>query len=300
MTDKSQRQGMLFALAGFVSLSLGDGVVKSMAGQWPPTAVAALRYTIGAIALGALLYHRQGRAGFRMPHPRIQMLRGGAVALATVGFFSAVYVLPLATATSITFTSPMITALLAALVLGEPARRETWVASAMAFVGVLIVLRPNFAETGWAVLLPLAAATGMSLLMVGNRLVAGTASALSMQFFVAAFAAPILVLAAIAFDQSGLDRFAVSLPAWHVVARCGLVALFASIAHWLIYLGTTRAGASAIAPTVYGQLLIATLLGWLFFGSHPDLWTMVGAATIVAAGLYLWRAGARRAEMHGD
>ncbi len=288
----NERSGLLFALAGFAALSFGDVVVKTMAGQWSPTAVATLRYVLGMTGLGALLMAKQGRAGFTMPHPKVQLLRGLAVAMATIGFFSAVFVMPLAAATSITFTSPMITALLSALFLGEAVRRETLVASLVAFAGVLIVLRPNFLVLGWAALLPLFAAVGMSLLMIGNRFVAGKASPLAMQFLVAATAAPILILVTIGLHVSGLEGFAVVWPDWSVVARCALIACSASCAHWLIYMGTTRAGAGTIAPMTYIQLLIATIAGWAFFGDHPDGMTLLGAAIIVSSGLYLWRSNA--------
>ena len=286
-----ERSGLLFALAGFSLLSLGDAVVKSMAGEWPSTAISALRYVLGAVGLATLLAARQGRGAFTMPLPKVQAVRGLAVAMATVGFFSAVFVMPLAAATSLTFTSPMITALLAAVVLGEPARRETWIASFVAFAGVLIVLRPNFMAVGWAALLPLLSALGMSVLMIANRYVAGKASPLAMQAFIAAMAAPVLVLVAAGFHFSGLQRFHVAWPDWTVVLRCAFVAISASSAHWLIYLGTTRAGAASVAPMTYVQLLMASLLGWLFFDSHPDAMTLLGAAIIVGAGLYLWRAG---------
>ena len=134
-------------------------------------------------------------------------------------------------------------------------------------------------------------AVGMSLLMIGNRFVAGKGSTLAMQFFVAVFAALFLILATAALHFSGIDRFAVHWPHWSVLARCALVACSASGAHWLIYLGTTRAGAATVAPMTYVQLLIATLFGWLFFDNHPDFSTLAGAAIIIAAGLYLWRAG---------
>lgn len=287
----TERTGLLYALAGFSLLSCGDAVVKSMAGEWVPTAIAALRYVLGAIGLGALLAAREGRAAFAMPLPRVQLLRGFAVALATIGFFTAVFVMPLAAATALTFTSPMLTALLAALVLGEPARRETWLASLLAFAGVLIVLRPNFVAAGWAALLPLLSALGMSLMMIANRHVAGRASPLAMQVFIAGVAAPLLVVAAAVLHFSGIARFAVGWPDWTVVARCALVALTASSAHWLIYLGTTRAGAGSIAPMTYVQLIVATTLGWLFFDNHPDALTLLGAAVIVLAGLYLWHSG---------
>lgn len=287
----SQRSGLLYALAGFACLSFGDGVIKSMAGMWPPTAMAATRYVLGAIGLSILLRYNEGAAGFVMPHPRVQLLRGAAVAMATVGFFSAVFVMPLAAATAITFTSPMLTALLAALLLGEPARRETWIASLAAFVGVLLVLRPNFAAVGWAALLPLLSALGMSMLMIGNRFVAGKASPLAMQALVAGCASPVLVIAALGFHLSELEGFVITWPHWSVLARCALVACSASLAHWLIYMGTTRAGAASVAPMSYVQLLVASLIGWLWFDSHPDLLTLAGAAVIIGAGLYLWRAG---------
>jgi len=291
---KNETTGLLYALGGFAMLSMGDAVVKSMTGQWPPTAIAATRYALGAVALSVLLGVREGRAGFALPHLPVQLLRGFGVGLATVGFFTAIAFIPLAAATSITFTSPMITALLAALVLGEPARRETVVASLVAFGGVLVVLRPNFAAAGPAALLPLLSALGMSLLMIGNRFVAGKASSLAMQFSVAVMATPLLLLAVAAGHASGMPRFALSVPDWTVLARCALVACSASLAHWLIYMGTTRAGPATVAPMTYVQLLVATLMGWTFFGDRPDGLTMLGAAIIIGAGLYLWNAGRRR------
>jgi len=283
--------GLLIALGGFALLSLGDAVVKTMAGMWPGTAIATLRYALGAIGLWTLLIAREGPAAFRPPRPGIQCLRGLAVALATTGFFSALFVMPLADATAITFTSPMLTALLAALVLGEPARRATWLATVAAFAGVMIVLRPNFLALGWTALLPLLSALGMSILVIGNRAVAGAASALAMQAYVAIAAVPILLAITLIGHASGLPPLHVGWPLWSVAARCALVAVSASIAHWLIFLGTTRAGAATIAPATYVQLLVAITLGWAAFGETPDAMTLLGAAIIVAAGLALWRSG---------
>ena len=286
-----ERSGLLFALAGFAVLSVGDGVVKTMAGLWSPVGIAALRFTLAAVALGGVLWLREGASGFRLAQPRAQFGRGAALAVSSTIFFTSLFVLPLATATAIGFTAPMFTAILAALLLGEPLRRETLIASAVAFAGVLVILRPNLAEAGWWAVLPLFSAITFSLLIIGNRHVAGTASPLAMQFWVAAFATPILLLAAPLFAQSGIDRFALGWPDWSVIARCAFVAASTTCAHWLIYLGTTRAGAGTVAPATYIQLLVATLLGWLWFDSHPDLMTLLGALIIIGSGLYLWRAG---------
>jgi drug/metabolite transporter (DMT)-like permease len=296
---KEESHGLLFALAGYAALSMGDAVVKTMAGDWPPTAIAATRYALGASGLTALLLAREGPSALRPPHAAIQLVRGLAVALATCGFFSAVIVMPLADATAITFTSPILTALLAAPLLGEPARRETWIATAVAFLGVMVVLRPNFAAIGWPALLPLASALGMSLLVLANRAVAGAASAMAMQAYLALAATPLLLAFTLAGHATGAEVLHVGWPEWSVLARCALVAVTASCAHWLIFLGTTRAGAASIAPMTYVQLLVAGTLGWAVFGERPDSIALAGAAVIVAAGVYLWRAGRMRETASG-
>lgn len=291
--QQDERSGLLWALAGFCALSAGDAIIKTMAGDWPPTAVAALRYSIGAIGLAALLYWREGRAGFRLPRPGIQLMRGIGVGGATLCFFSAVFVMPLATATAIVFVSPMITAVLAIVILGEPSRKETWFALVAGFAGVLIVLRPDPADFDLNALLPLGAAVGMSFVMIGNRLSARLASPLAMQFTIAAIAAPFLVAAAMLGHASGFAPLSAGTPEWHVVARCALVAITATTAHWMVYMGTVRAGASVIAPTTYVQLLVAIALGVILFADMPDLPTLLGAGVIIAAGLYLWNASRR-------
>lgn len=289
--SSENRSGLLYALAGFAVLSIGDGVIKSMAGEWSPVGIAALRFSLAALGLGLIVLRLEGTQAMRQMWRWPQAGRGLALAISSTVFFTSLFVLPLATATALGFTSPMFTALFAAVLLGEPARRQTWIASAIAFIGVLIVLRPNLVEAGWWALLPVVSAMFFALLIIGNRFVAGQASALVMQFVVAAYAAPILLLAAPLFAQTGIDRFALTMPDWTVIARCAVVAVTASCAHWLVYIGTTKAGAAKVAPMSYVQLLVASVVGWAWFGDHPDGWTLLGAAVIVSAGLYLWRAG---------
>ena len=298
--QQDERSGLLLALAGFALLSLGDAVIKTMSGEWSPIAVAALRFAFGAVGLSALLWARQGGGGFRPRRPWLQVVRGGCLAVATIGFFSAIFVMPLAEATALIFVAPVITALLSGPILGERVTPGTFLASIVAFGGVMLVLRPNLAELGWVALLPLGSAFFMSFLMLANRAVAQDGSPLSMQVFLAVIAAPVLIAAAAVGKATGIAELAVGWPDWSVAARCAFVALTASTAHWLVYLGTTRAGAATIAPMSYVQLLVATALGWLWFGDRPDAQSGLGAAVIIGAGLYLWRAGRMRQPAMSD
>jgi drug/metabolite transporter (DMT)-like permease len=291
---QSERSGILLALAGFAILAFGDGVIKTMAGMWSPIAVAALRFAIGATGLSILLALREGRAGFVPQRPWLQLGRGLCLCGATLTFFSAIFVMPLAEATSLVFLAPILTALLSGPVLGEKVRPATFVASGIAFIGVIVVLRPNLAEVGLAALLPLGAACCMALLMIANRASAGQGSPLSMQVFMALVAAPVLWIAAWMGHHSNIPMFAIAMPSPIVILRTAVVALTASTAHWLVFHGTTKAGAAVVAPMTYVQLIVAVALGWWWFGDQPDLITLAGAAIIIGAGLYLWRDNARK------
>ncbi|PKP93780.1 MAG: EamA/RhaT family transporter [Alphaproteobacteria bacterium HGW-Alphaproteobacteria-15] len=289
--NDNQRSGLIYAVAGFATLSVGDAVVKSMAGAWPAFAVAALRFTFGAVGLSLLLLRSEGPRAFIPTHPWLQVARGLCLSVATVSFFSAIYLMPLAEAMAISFLSPVLTQLLAGVLLRETVHRRVWFASLAAFAGVVIVLRPNLAELGVAALLPLNSALFFALLMIANRASAGQGSALSMQVFVAGVCAPILIIGAAAAKFSGVPAVDFGWPTWDIVLRCAFVAVTASTAHWLAYIGASRAGAAAIAPAIYVQILVAITLGWWWFGDRPDLTTLAGAALIVGSGLYLWQAG---------
>jgi drug/metabolite transporter (DMT)-like permease len=212
------------------------------------------------------------------------------VALATICFFMGVMAMPLADATAIQFTSPIVTAMLAPLVLKERSPAAVWLATLLAFAGVLVVLRPNVMELGVVALWPLGAAFGMSWLMMLNRMTAGDAPLIAMQFVLAAIAAPLLVAAAALLHLYAGAPFRIGWPSTEVVLKCLFVAFSATTGHALIFAAVLRANAAAVAPMTYVQLLVAAAIGWAWFNEVPDAATFAGAALIVAGGLWLLRA----------
>lgn len=294
MSVNQERAGLLWVLAGFCTLSIGDAIVKGMVGMWPAPAMAATRYVVGTIGLAILFSSREGWSALKLPGAPLQWLRGVAISCSAIGMFLAVWIMPLAEATTIAFTQPMITAILAIAVLREKSRASTWIATFIAFIGVVIVLRPNFQEVGWGVLLPLVGASGMAVTIITNRKVAGTASVLAMQYYMSVTAMIFLLGATVAGHFSGIPNFELHWPHWSVVARCAFIGISATFAQWFIYMGTVKAGAGTVAPMTYGQLLMAVTLGWYFFGEHPDPVALLGAAIVISAGLYLWWDARRR------
>jgi drug/metabolite transporter (DMT)-like permease len=131
----------------------------------------------------------------------------------------------------------------------------------------------------------------MAVTIIANRAVTGRASILAMQYYMSITAMIFLLFASAAGHFSGVDKFALSWPHWSVIARCALIGITATLAQWLIFMGTVKAGAGTVAPMTYGQLLMATVLGLIFFGDAPDATALLGAAIIIGAGLFLWWCG---------
>jgi|TARA_R100001244_G_scaffold39766_3_gene35772 drug/metabolite transporter (DMT)-like permease len=291
--ERAAAGGITLALVAFAGFPLGDAVIKSMAGDWPAPAVAALRFSIGALALAAILFIREGRRGFQVNRPWLHMARGFALFVGTISFFSAIYVMPLADAVAISFVNPILTALFSGWFLKENMPPRTWVATIIAFGGVLIMLRPNVSAFGWVAILPLISAFAMSAMLILNRMVSTQRSIFAAQFYIAFWAAAFLILAAL-FGNWLVPAMAIpGAPDWDVILRCLLVALTATGCHFLLFMATMRTTAAAIAPIVYIQLLIATAISVFAFGDPIDGTAMLGGLLIIFSGLLLWRSARR-------
>lgn len=280
--------GFVIAAAGFALLSCGDAVIKSMAGEWPVPAVAALRFALAAPLLALLVAVKDGKAGFAVRRPWLQFGRGFMLAASSVTFFLSLFAMPLAEATAIVFVNPVITALGSAFFLKEPLHPRAWLASILALVGVALVLRPNLAELGAVAFLPLVAATFFSAMMILNRMAAGTGQPMALQWVMVSVAAPLVLVGATIGHFSGEPSLAISWPDGSVILRCAMVAVSASLAHWLIFQGTMRATAADAAQAVYAQLPVAIMIDALVFRHYPDMMALAGAALIIAAGMSMW------------
>src|SRR3954470_17055717 len=75
-------------------------------------------------------------------------------------------------------------------------------------------------------------------------------------------------------------------PSWQDIALAVGVGIASTVGQWMVVLAFRYADASVLAPFSYTQLLWVSILGFLVFGEVPDIWTITGAAFIVASGLY--------------
>jgi drug/metabolite transporter (DMT)-like permease len=124
-----------------------------------------------------------------------------------------------------------------------------------------------------------------AVLMIFNRMAAGTGSGIALQWTAALFAAPVFAVVVFAGDFSGVSALAVRMPAASIILNYAIVAVSASISHWLIYQSTLRASAADASQAVYARLPVALALDALVFGKLLDRMALAGVALIVAAGI---------------
>jgi drug/metabolite transporter (DMT)-like permease len=206
-------------------------------------------------------------------------------------WFSALAVLPLAQAVALNFTVPLFATAGAALFLGEVVRVRRWSATIVGFVGVLVIVRPGFAEVSPAALLPVLAAVVMAVSTLVVKSLARTEQPAAIVFYMTLLMTPLSLPPALFVWQT---------PSWSALGWMGLVAVVANASHILMTRAYGVADASAVLPFDYTRLPFTAAIGYLAFAEVPDLWTWVGAAVIAAATFYIAQreAAQARAERH--
>jgi len=272
----------MLAMLGFASM---DAISKWLVADYAIGQMMWIRYAVFCVFAWFVVRRRGLITSMRTQRPWLQ---GGRALLAVVE--SAVFVLafnylPLADTHAVAATSPLIVIALGALFLGERAGLARWLAVAVAFVGMLMIVRPGLKTFDWPVLLPLLGALLWAAYQVLVRLCSRTDSpdtTLVWSAFVA-FAATTMV---------GPWQWR-----WPDATAWGLliaIALLGSLAHYTLIKALDHAEAGAVQPYSYTLLVWAAALGALVFGDIPDHWTLAGAAIIVASGLYTWHHDHRR------
>lgn len=279
ITQKSPSRAVAWMLMAVACFSLMDAGMKQLASSYPTLQVTFLR---GAASLPFVLVWVLATAGPRSLVPKrwaLHLLRG-ALGMAMIGcFVYALRSLPLSTAYTIYFVAPLLIAALSVPLLGEHVGPRRWIAIGIGLIGVLVVLRPGvggfISVPGLMVLL---AATAYAVAAITVSMLTRTDTPQSMVVW-------FLVIMAVG---AGL----LAIPDWQplqlghaaLIAGMGLAGAGGQVA-------LTRAfqlgEASLIAPLEYTGLV--WVIGWdlLFWGALPDRFTWLGAAIIVASGLYL-------------
>ena len=237
------------------------------------------RYT-GGLLLALVLSNPVSRpAIMKTKRPWLQIGRSILLLGSTLLNFFALRWLQLDQATSILFATPFLVALMSGPILGEWIGWRRWVAICVGFAGVIVVTRPGFGGISPAALLSVASLCCYAFYIISTRVLARTDSSETTLFYSNLFGAVVMTMV-VPFVWTTPDRWL------HVGLMLGMGAL-GSTGHYLLIIAHRVAPPVVLAPFMYTQLIWVIALGFLIFGDLPNHWTLAGAATVVASGLYL-------------
>ncbi|MEY4982746.1 MAG: hypothetical protein RIR62_1012 [Pseudomonadota bacterium] len=272
-------RGVVLMLAAMAILPFLDVVAKHLGQQGVPILMIVwARMALGAALTLPFALGIAGRGALWPDRPVFHLMRAGFLIAATFFFFWSLKFLGIAEALAIFFVQPLVVTALSPLVLGEKVGLRRWAAVAVGFAGTLVILRPGLTEIGAGQVLAFASGVSLALYMLVTRRMAGQAHAVVTMFHTSLMGAA-LTSVAVPFLWQSPD-------AW-VWAQFVLVGLIATAGHLLITRAYDHAEASLLAPLAYTEIVMATVVGWWFFGDLPDGWTFVGVAILIGSALYI-------------
>ncbi len=283
MTAQNTRLGIWLMVATTVVFASQDAISRYLAAEYNVLMVVMIRYWFFAAFVIALAARQAGgiRAAAATRQPLLQIGRGVLLALEVCLMVLAFVLLGLGETHAIFAAYPLIVAALSGPVLGERVGWRRWTAIAVGFVGILIILQPGLRVFQPAALVPLAAAAGFALYALLTRFAARADSAAVSFFWTGTAGAMTMTLVGIWFWEPLAPRD------W---GWMGVLCMTAVLGHWLLIRAYEVAEASAVQPFAYLQLVWATALGVTLFGETLAPNVVIGAAVVVAAGLFtLWR-----------
>jgi drug/metabolite transporter (DMT)-like permease len=269
--------GIGLMLLSIFMFSFGDALGKFMVATYSVGQLLWLRACAALIVLLPMIWRH--RAEFvRLERPWLQLLRVALSTLEVAAFFLATVYLPLADVVTYYLACPIFVTALSAIVLRERVGWRRWGAVLIGFGGVLIALRPSAQTVSWSAMIALGGSLWFAVLMLITRSLRAT---------------PDIVLASSQFAGTFALGALMSPFGW-VTPSIGSLGLFAAAgcisvsALLCVNRSLKLAPASVVVPYQYSMIVWAVMFGYVVFGDVPQVATVLGAAIIIGAGLYIF------------
>jgi drug/metabolite transporter (DMT)-like permease len=277
--------GVGFMLLGVSLLPAMNTIAKYLATDFPLWQVVWARFLGHLLWMTLFFAPRLGVALYRTMHLKGQMVRSIIFLISNALFIAALPHVGLATASVVMFTTPLMVVALSAPMLGERIGAWKWGAVAVGFAGALVIIRPGTRLFEPATLLVLGSACCFAFYQLWTRRLATRERPETMIVYTALAGATLTTLI--------VPWFAVAPQSAFDLAAFAALGLLGGTAQYCIIRALQRAPASVISPIGYAELVSATIFGFAVFGDVPDRYTWLGAALIIASGLFMVYAGTR-------
>ncbi len=255
-----------------------DGLAKIMAGEFSPLLILWAQFAVTLIVFLPLIVPRHGWRALLLRPLGSQILRGLFLTCGVCLFYWSVHFVSLAEATAMVLVGPLVVTALSPLILGERVGARRWTAVVIGFIGVLIILRPDFTGDRFGHLVALGAGTSLGFFYIYNRLLAHASPPL-------ATVANAVIVGTVALAPS-VPFVWTSPPAEDAMIIAAFLCI-STLGQFCMIMSFRFAPASIVAPVIYFQIVGATAFGLIVFDAFPDTTTWIGIAIVVGAGIYI-------------
>lgn len=284
MQSNNTRLGIAYMIGTTLVFALQDGISRHLAGEYNVLMIVMIRYWFFAAFVIAIARRQAGsiKAAAATQQPMLQIFRGLLLGAEICVMVTGFVLLGLVESHAIFASYPLLVAALSGPILGEAVGWRRWAAIGVGFIGVLIILQPGITVFAPEAIVPLIAALMFALYSLLTRYAARKDSAATSFFWTGTTGAVLLTVIGIASwePMTGPDWI------W-MIALC----IAGATGHYLLIKCYEVAEASAVQPFAYLQLVFASALGIMIFREVLELHVAIGAALVIASGLFtVWRA----------
>jgi drug/metabolite transporter (DMT)-like permease len=283
----ANHRGILLIVAGTAVFAANDACSKLASEYMPASQIMAVRGVMAALMLAVILGARGQLHGLRHAADRQVLLRSVAEAVSAFLYITSLAYIGLADAAAIMQVAPLVTMAAAVLLLGARIGGKRWLAVAVGFAGVLLVVRPGAGTFQAAALLPVASTFLISFRDFATGRIGPHVPTLIVTLVTAGFG----MLAG--FIGGGFEAWQPLGTTAYVLLAFGAVTLISG--HMLIISAFRGTDPAVVAPFRYANVPFSVTYGALLFGMWPDGVALGGMALIIAAGVYTVRTQRREA-----
>ena len=291
-------KGIIFILLAMLAFSVQDSIMKYIYNFASLYEVYLIRTLVSFAIILIFLKITKKSIVFKTQYPLLTFCRVILFFFGFSFFYISLTVLPLITATALFFVTPFLITIFAKFFLKEQIGSRRWSAVIIGFVGVYIILNPDFSNFDYMTLTPVLCALCYSLSMIIIKLTSEKDTVYT-QTFTFYFGA--IIFSIIIYFAAGDGQYnTIDHPAsqyifreWFTNLETSLLLMIAtgftaSIAFLFIFTAYRIASPTVVSPFEYSILVWSSLSGWYFFNEIPDLTTIIGMVLIVCGGIYIF------------
>jgi len=291
-------KGIIFILLAMLVFSVQDSIMKYIYNFASLYEIYLIRTLVSLGIILLFLKLTKKPIIFKTQYPLLTFCRVVLFFFGFSFFYVSLTVLPLGTATALFFVTPFLITIFAKFFLKEQIGPRRWLAVVVGFIGVYIILNPDFSNFDYMSLTPILCALCYSLSMIIIKLTSEKDSVYTQtfSFYIGAIIISIVFYFTIGDGQYNTTNHPASqfiFREWFTNLETSMLLMVitgitASLAFIFIFTAYRIASPAVVSPFEYSILLWSSLSGWYFFNEVPDLNTIIGMLLIVFGGIYIF------------